>query len=172
MRQITKALFASCILLACASCHNDDKQIRDAAQGYLDAMGNYRPADARPYASKETCDSTLDFFEQVMKTTDPSSYSNNMPAKITLGEIAVEDSLAEIEYHKSTPTNEQDGTLHLVKREGQWQVHEIIQVPPVVRAAVYGDTSHPGRKFTSEQVAQMRANRDSLGDKKELSKQE
>ena len=116
---ITLSLLA--VLLA--GCSNDDKQIRAAAQGYLDAMGNYRPADARPYATEETCNVTLAFFEMLMQHTDPSVYANNIPATITLGDITIaEDTLATVAFHKHTPSKEQDGEVTLVCRDGQWRV--------------------------------------------------
>ena len=111
-------LLAAALLLA--ACSNDQEQIKQSAYGYLDAMGNYRPTDARPYATQQTCDVTLAFYENVMEYTDSSVYSNNIPAEITIGEIIVaDDTTATAAFHKSTPTVQQDGTVHLVKRQGR-----------------------------------------------------
>ena len=125
----------ACLLLL-TSCHNDTKQIQTAAMGYLNAMGNYRPTDARPYSTQETCDITLTYFEEVMKHTTPSVYANNMPATITLGEIEIEDTTAVINFHKSTPSVQQDGQIHLLKRNKQWLVHEVIQIPSIAQMNV------------------------------------
>ena len=122
-------LILSAALLATA-CASDQEQIKQSAQGYLDAMGNYRPADARPYSTQQTCDVTLAFFERIMEITDSSVYSNNIPAEITIGEITIaDDTTATAAFHKSTPSVQQDGAINLVKRQGRWLVHEVIDVP-------------------------------------------
>ena len=117
-----------------AGCGNEEKEIRAAAQGYLDAMGNYRPTEARAYATEETCDVTLAYFEMLMQYTDSSVYANNMPATITLGDIVMEeDSLATVAFHKHTPIKEQDGTVEVLRRNGEWRVHQVIEIPPMMR---------------------------------------
>jgi len=143
-------------LMILASCNNENKEIQTVAQGYLDAMGNYKPAEARPYSTQQTCDVTLSFFEKIVAQTDPAVYANNMPASITLGEITIEDTLAEVAFHKSTPSMEQDGTLHCVKREGKWLVNEVIEIPGLVQAAV--DTTTPSRTFDEKTIEEMREN--------------
>ena len=118
---------AAVLLTACA---NDEAQIRQCAQGYLDAMGNYRPTEARQYATQQTCDVTLAFFEKVMEFTDSSVYANNIPAEITIGDITIaNDTTATACFHKSTPSVQQDGTIDLVKRDGKWQVNAVLNVP-------------------------------------------
>lgn len=145
--QLTLCLLA----LLLAGCSNDDKQIRTAAQGYLDAMGNYRPTDARPYATEETCNVTLAFFEKMMQYTNPSVYANNIPATITLGDITMEeDTLATIAFHKHTPSMEQDGKIQLVRREGHWLVDQVIDIPGIL------NPGNEPRTFTQEQIEEMR----------------
>lgn len=121
-----------CAGLLMAACSSDEEKIRESAQGYLDALGNYRPAEARPYASVETCEKTLAFYEALMNYTDSSVFKNNIPATITLGEIDYSnDTSATVAFHKSTPITEQDGTLHMVKRGRKWLAHEVIGFPTV-----------------------------------------
>lgn len=129
-------LLFPCLLAAVllAGCGNEEKEIRAAAQGYLDAMGNYCPTEARAYATEETCDVTLAYFEMLMQYTDSSVYANNMPATITLGDIVMEeDSLATVAFHKHTPIKEQDGTVEVLRRNGEWRVHQVIEIPPMLR---------------------------------------
>lgn len=144
------------------SCNNESKEIQTVAQGYLDAMGNYKPAEARPYSTQQTCDVTLSFFESVVAQTDPAIYANNIPATITLGDIAIDDTLAEVAFHKSTPSMEQDGTLHCVKRDGRWLVNEVIAVPGLVRSAV-DTTTVAARTFDKETIEEMRKNSSQKG---------
>jgi len=143
-------------LMLLASCSNDTKQIQTVAQGYLDAMGNYKPAEARPFSTQQTCDITLSFFEDVVEQTDPSVYADNMPATIELGEITIQDTVAEVAYHKHTPSTEQDGTLHCVKRDGKWLVNEVIAVPGLIRQAV--DTTAASRTLDDETIEELRKN--------------
>ena len=127
MKQITILLTAVLLFTACT---NDEEQIVHSAQGYLDAMGNYRPTEARQYATPQTCDVTLAFFERVLEFTDSSVYANNIPAEITLGDIVItDDTSATVDFHKSTPSTQQDGTIHLSKRDGTWLVNEVLNVP-------------------------------------------
>ncbi len=146
-----------CAVAFMTSCNNESKEIQTVAQGYLDAMGNYKPAEARPYSTQQTCDVTLSFFEAVVAQTDPEVYANNIPATITLGEIAIDDTIAEVAFHKSTPSMEQDGTLHCVKRNGRWLVNEVIVVPGLVRSAV-DTTTATARTFEKETIEEMRKN--------------
>lgn len=121
-----------CAGLLMAACNSDEEKIKESAQGYLNALGNYRPAEARPYASVETCEKTLAFYEALMNYTDSSVFKNNIPATITLGEISYSnDTSATVAFHKSTPITEQDGTLHMVKRGRKWLAHEVIGFPTV-----------------------------------------
>ena len=139
---------AAVLLTACA---NDEEQIRQCAQGYLDAMGNYRPTEARQYATQQTCDVTLAFFEKVMEVTDPSVYANNIPAEITIGDITIaDDTTATANFHKSTPTVQQDGSIDLVKRDRKWQVHQVLDVPTLP------DTNQQPRTLSDEEIKALR----------------
>ena len=79
-----------------------------------------------------------------MEYTDSSVYSNNIPAEITIGDIIVaDDTTATAAFHKSTPTVQQDGTVHLVKRQGRWLVHEVLNVPKLPRTGQQPRTLSP-----------------------------
>ena len=123
-------LLTTAALILLTACANDKEQIAEVAQGYLDAMGNYRPTEARQYSTPQTCDVTLAFFERVLEFTDSSVYANNIPAEITLGNIVIaDDTSATVDFHKSTPSTQQDGTIHLSKRDRGWLVNEVLNVP-------------------------------------------
>ena len=103
MRPLRTLILAGAAVLLTA-CANDKEQIRQCAQGYLDAMGNYRPTEARQYSTQQTCDVTLAFFERVMEFTDSSVYANNIPAEITIGEITItDDTTATVTSTKAPP---------------------------------------------------------------------
>ena len=148
---IPSLLFAGLLMAACSS---DEEKIKESAQGYLDALGNYRPAEARPYASAETCEKTLAFYEALMNYTDSSVFKNNIPAEITLGQIEyTNDTCAIVSFHKSTPSTQQDGKLHMVKRKGKWLVHEVIDPTPITNL-----TNQKTRTLSEEEKEALRNN--------------
>lgn len=126
-----RTLFAQSLLVAVfISCSYDKKKISETAYSYLNAMGNYQPSKARPFATPQTSDVTLSFYETVLEHTDSVVYINNIPADITIGEINIfNDTCATVAFHKSTPSTQQDGSINLVKRGNQWLVDEVLNVP-------------------------------------------
>ncbi|MBR1835292.1 MAG: hypothetical protein IJ785_07280 [Bacteroidales bacterium] len=151
MKKISQLLLTDlCLVGLLAACAGDEGQLREYAQGYLDALGNYRPTEARPYASPETCEKTLAFYEALMSYTDSSVFKNNIPATITLGETSYSnDTCATVAFHKSTPITEQDGTLHMVKRGRKWLAHEVINFPSAQQSAVSG--KQPIEKYQEQE---------------------
>lgn len=60
--------------LTAATCGGEKTLVKDAAYGYLDAMGNYRIADARPFATPQTQEATLDYLENIMSFASAETY--------------------------------------------------------------------------------------------------
>ena len=123
------------LLLLFAAC-GEKKQIEQAAYGYLDAVSNYRFDDADAFVTPETRDVTLAFFKAMLQHTDTAFIASNTPATITLGSVMrPNDSTARVTYKKVSPIKEHSDTINLVKRDGQWLVDLVINVPPIVRMA-------------------------------------
>lgn len=147
------------LLLLSSCCNNEKKQIEQAAYGYLDAMGNYRIDDARPYSTPQTCSVTLDFLCKIMPSVDTAYISSNTPAEITIKSVQqTSDTTAYVLFHKSTPITQQDDTLQMVKMDGRWLAHVIINVPPLINATLDGgdNTITHRRRFTREEARQLR----------------
>ena len=130
-----RELFLVISVMVLASCgSNPQKEIEKNAYGYLDAMGNYRIDDARPYASTPTCERTLDFFQNyIMPKTDTNYIVSNTPATIDI--LAVEllsDTTAVVSYSKTTPLQVQSGKLDMVKEGARWCAEVIINLPPIM----------------------------------------
>ena len=130
-----RELFLVISVMVLASCgSNPQKEIEKNAYGYLDAMGNYRIDDARPYASTPTCERTLDFFQNyIMPKTDTNYIVSNTPATIDI--LAVEllsDTTAVVSYSKTTPLQVQSGKLDMVLEDGRWCAEVIISLPPIM----------------------------------------
>lgn len=118
---IVMAALLAVVACACTNTAERDAAIRQAAQGYLDAVGNYRFDQAMPYASQITREHTIPTFNRIMQRADTAYTNANQPAVITLGGINMVDRhTARIAYHKHTPITEQDDSLTVVREEGRW----------------------------------------------------
>lgn len=160
MKQIPHLMLALLAAAVLSACDNAKTEIEQAARGYLDALGNYRIADARPYATEQTCDVTLTFFDTLMAHTDPQAYADNIPAEITINGVTMtSDSTATVAFHKSTPSIQQDGSVEVVKVDGRWLVDQVIDIPPMFRTMLAGDSAAGPRTFTDDELRQMRENR-------------
>lgn len=138
--KIFACLLTLCSFFACQQQTPEEVQLRHAAQGYLDAMANYRIEEARNYASEETCEGYIKFcLNVVMPNLDSNARADiaaNTPATVKLGDITyTSDSTATIAFVKRTPKKKQDGTLNMIKREGEWRAHLLVSLPPIVSAA-------------------------------------
>ena len=127
-------LVISVLLLAVSCGNNPQKEIEKNAYGYLDAMGNYRIDDAKPYASTPTCERTLDVLQKyIMPKTDTNYIISNTPATIDiLGVELLSDTTAVVSYSKTTPLQVQSGKLDMVKEDGRWCAEVIIALPPIM----------------------------------------
>ena len=130
-----RELFLVISVMVLASCgSNPQKEIEKNAYGYLDAMGNYRIDDARPYASTPTCERTLDVLQKyILPKTDTNYIISNTPATIDiLGVELLSDTTAVVSYSKTTPLQVQSGKLDMVKENGRWCAEVIITLPPIM----------------------------------------
>lgn len=160
MKSLLSFAFALVATLALSACTNDQKEIEETAMGYLDALGNYRVSDARPFSTPQTCDVTLSFFEAMMANTDPTVYANNIPATITIGEITMnDDSTATVAFHKSTPSVEQDGTITVIKMDGKWLVDQVLDINPMMMQMARAGENPKPRTFSDEEINEMRKNK-------------
>ena len=135
-------------ILFMAGCNTDEKKIETVAYNYLDAMGNYKIDDARPYASAETCEKTLDvLLHHIMPKVDTNYIKSNTPATIEiLGVEILSDTTAVVNYKKTTPiTTQNDGRLDMIKEDGRWCAEVIINIAPELKQ----DTLRPSLKLDS-----------------------
>ncbi|MCQ2291626.1 MAG: hypothetical protein MJZ39_00500 [Bacteroidales bacterium] len=128
-RTFTLGIMGLALLLS--SCNSEEKMIQKAAMGYLDAMGNYRIAEAEQFASKETIETTLTIIQKnIMPNMDSSYIKRNTPATIEILEVNIQtDTTAVVNYKKTTPIKVQEGSLNLVKRDEKWQAVVAMNAP-------------------------------------------
>ena len=135
-------------LLLCVACASEKKDIEKAVYAYLDAMGNYKIDDARPYASIKTCETTLDVIQKnLMPKVDTNYIKSNTPATIEIQGVEVlSDTTAVVNYKKTTPiTTQNDGRLDMIKEDGRWCAEVIINIAPELKQ----DTLRPSLKLDS-----------------------
>ena len=117
------------LLTACAD--SETKAIEAAAQGYLDAVGNYHFDEAIPYSSRKTREKTLPAFNLILAHSDTVYVNSNRPATITINKTRkLSDTTAWVYYHKSTPIKEVDDSVSVILEDGQWLVDVHIDYLP------------------------------------------
>ncbi len=128
-----------CTLCMASTCRTQQKKskeeqaLRIDAQGYLDAMANYRFDDAIPYASQETCESTIPLFHAILASTDSSFLKDYTPATIQIDSVHLYDSTATVFFTKSMPLGTRRQELDMICRAGTWQAHVITQTPEALK---------------------------------------
>lgn len=129
-----RILFIAAVALLFTACNSEERQIEKAAYGYLDAMGNYRIDDAEPFASQETRERTLPFVKNTLiPMTDTAYIQANQPATIVIDSVHILcPDTAKIVYTKTTPIKTLNGTIYMVKEEGQWLAYVPLVLPESV----------------------------------------
>lgn len=140
IRTITLFLIAF-VTVSCS--HAPKNDIERAAQGYLEAAGDYRLDDAMPYASHFTRETVLPFYKKIMTKADSNFINSNRPTKITIqSSRMLTDTTACVYYHKHTPIKDVDDSVLVIHEEGQWLVHVDIAIPTYL---LLDSTSLPNR---------------------------
>lgn len=132
-RHLQLAFTALMTAILLSACNSDERQIKQAAQGYLDAMANYRIEEAEPYVTEETRDITLLFVEKaIMPNLAPNVIPDNTPATINITSVDITtDTTATVAYTKTTPQETSEETVGLLKRNNEWRVHYVVEIPPI-----------------------------------------
>ena len=121
-------------LFTLCSCENKSS-IEEAAIGYLQAMGDYRPDEAIPFATQYTRNTTIPVIKRIIEHSDTAYIRKNSPSVITINDIRmVSDSIARVYYHKHTPIKDVDDSVTVVKEENKWLVDVRINVPSMLLA--------------------------------------
>ncbi|MBQ8703549.1 MAG: hypothetical protein IJ524_04170 [Bacteroidales bacterium] len=114
-------------LLAFAACKHEDPLLHNA-QKYIQALADYDFEEARRYATPETYEISLKYFEEsVMPGLDSSFLEHNTPATIRIDSVAfLSDTQATVYYNKKTPLTNANATADMRLRDGQWLGHLLV----------------------------------------------
>lgn len=120
-----KMLFMLPLVFAIAACGSSEKkQIKTVAYNYSIAMANYKVADAEPYCTEETRNTTINAAYVLMNMVDSAYVASDTPATIKITDVRIEtDTVAWAKYHKVSPLTNYSDSLELRKRDGGWFVH-------------------------------------------------
>ncbi len=143
IRLLTIALLAL-VLAACNDTQSKDTAaIKAAAQGYLDATGNYLIDEAAPFTTQNTRQYSLPVLKRLKELCDTASMNANMPAEITIKGVRIVDSTHAYAYfHKHTPIKEQDDSVMVLKENGQWLVDVRLSMMPYLNMQPGQDIEH------------------------------
>lgn len=124
-----KGIILLLLSLVLLSCHREEKKAEETAYAYLCALANYKVEEAEVYATSETRETTLALSKQLLAMVDTSYIISDTPAEINIQELVIhDDTLATVKYVKNTPLkHNMQGELQLVKRDNQWQVHDMLK---------------------------------------------
>ena len=123
-REITLLIIVLALMAgACTSRTPEERAIRHAAKGYLEAVGNYRMDDAIPYATRHTRENTIPTFKRIMFFSDTAYMNSNKPAVFKLQRVVMlSDTDAWVFYHKHTPIKDVDDSVYVCLEDGEWLV--------------------------------------------------
>ncbi len=116
-----KTVLLIAVALLAVACTDRHSEIKDAARGYLEAMGNYRIAEAAPFATSHTREHTIPVLLALLERSDTAYINQNTPADITIhGVRMLSDTSAYVYYHKHTPITEQEDSLLMLLEDSLW----------------------------------------------------
>ncbi|MBQ0015660.1 MAG: hypothetical protein KBT04_01585 [Bacteroidales bacterium] len=133
------SLVAGVILCALLCGCGREAAVRRVAQGYLDAVSNYKISEAKPYVTPEMCEHTLYMDSILVSLMTDSAISAAIPAKVVIEKVVFDnDTVATVHFHKTSPNSDDHATLPMLCRDGKWWVHQIVNFPPILEALVKG----------------------------------
>lgn len=131
IRKAILPLILSGLFVACTP--NAKRDIEAAAQGYLDAAGNYHLDEAAAYASKNTREASIPALKKMMAKADTAYINANQPADITIQSTRmINDSTAKVYYHKHTPIKDVDDSILVIYEEQRWVVDVTLMLPSIL----------------------------------------
>ena len=120
------------LLLFLAACNSEQHRIERAANCYIVATSEYNLDEACRYCISETAKGLMTIKEHILPKLDTSYIRQNSKAEICIKDIVlINDTTANVFYHKQTPETAYSDTLTMVKRNGQWLAQVQFIIPEV-----------------------------------------
>ena len=118
-RAIFVFLFSVVILVGCNS---EKRNVEKAAQGYLDAVTNFKTDEARKYAAPDF-EQYIEMMEIFVSWAHKDTIAALIPNKVTINNVEIyADTAAIVSFHSSNPRQETDAQIKMIKIDGEWKV--------------------------------------------------
>lgn len=110
------------------SCGGNESKVRDCAQQYLDAAGNFRFDEARDFITEES-NSKITIMENFLKMIPENEIQRNLPVTNTIQNIVIEGDTATVNFESKSPLHTNNNTIKLVKKGHKWLVDLNLSIP-------------------------------------------
>lgn len=157
MKHTLQIIAITCLSLLAACCGSEKNLVEQSADKYLNAMANYNFFEAKKYCTPETRQVTIKYIEnKIMPYLDSNYMQQNTPASIEVKKVKMtSDSTATVYYHKTTPINNFDDSLTLVKFRGkEWRANQVIVIPGQSKSVKRGKKKVNPFKASKEKEAE------------------
>ena len=120
------------LLLILTACNSEQHRIERAAKCYIVATSEYNLDEACLHCTSETAKGLMTIKEHILPKLDTSYIRQNSKADIYIEDIVlIDDTTANVFFHKQTPEIAFSDTLTMVKRNGQWLAQVQFIIPEV-----------------------------------------
>ena len=104
------------------SCHNKEDQVKEVAQNYLEAVGNYRFEEGRVLVT-DSSQIVIDWMTNFVKNMSEEDKNRNLPVEITINQVTFDKDTALVNFDTKSPLYSNNGNVYIVRQDnGNWLV--------------------------------------------------
>ena len=116
-------VFIIALVLTVFSCQNmQENQVKEVAQQYLEAVGNYRFEEGRTFVTDSSY-SYIDRMINVVKSMNKEDIEKNLPVEVTIKQVTINQDTALVNFDTHSPLFSHNGNIYLVRqKDKKWLV--------------------------------------------------
>lgn len=108
------------ILFSCQI--NQEAKIKNVAQNYLEAVGNYKFDEGRSFVT-DSSQIVIDRMVNIVKVMSEEDKEKNLPVEIIIKQVTIEQDTALVNFDTKSPLYTHNGNVYLIKQNGgKWLV--------------------------------------------------
>ena len=108
------------ILFSCQI--NQEAKIKNVAQNYLEAVGNYKFEEGRSFVT-DSSQIVIDRMVNIVKIMSEEDREKNLPVEITIKQVTIDKDTALVNFDTKSPLYTHNGNVYLIKQNGgKWLV--------------------------------------------------
>ena len=100
-------------LLSCQN--NQESQVREVAQQYLEAVGNYKFEEGRAFVT-DSSQNFIDRMTNVVKMMTQEDLEKNLPVTVTIKQFSINQDTALVNFDTQSPLYTHNGNIYLVRQ--------------------------------------------------------